>query len=72
MKEPREVLREFGLEVGDDVEVAVHDSSADIRYMVLPMRPPGTEGMSEEELAQLVTRDCLIGANVPLEPARVG
>ena len=72
VKEPREVMREFGLEVGDDVEVAVHDSSADIRYMVLPMRPPGTEGMSEEELAQLVTRDCLIGANVPLEPARVG
>jgi nitrile hydratase alpha subunit len=71
VKEPREVMREFGLEVGDDVEVAVHDSSADIRYMVLPMRPPGTEGMSEEELAQLVTRDCLIGANVPLEPARV-
>src|ERR687886_1192107 len=70
VKEPREVMREFGLEIGDDVEVAVHDSSADIRYMVLPMRPPGTEGMSGEELAQLITRDCLIGVNVPLEPAR--
>ena len=70
VKEPREVMREFCLEVGDDVEVAVHDSSADIRYMVLPMRPPGTEDMSEEELAQIVTRDCLIGANVPLDPAR--
>jgi hypothetical protein len=61
-------MREFGLEVGHDVEVAVHDSSADIRYMVLPMRPPGTEGLSEEELARLITRDCLIGVNVPLEP----
>jgi nitrile hydratase alpha subunit len=70
VKEPREVMREFGLEVGHDVEVAVHDSSADIRYMVLPMRPPGTEGLSEEELARLITRDCLIGVNVPLEPAR--
>ena len=68
VKEPREVMREFGLEVGHDVEVAVHDSSADIRYMVLPMRPPGTEGLSEEELARLITRACLIGVNVPLEP----
>ncbi len=66
VKEPREVMREFGLEVGDDVKIAVHDSSADIRYMVLPMRPPATEGMGEEDLAQLVTRDCLIGAAVPL------
>ena len=63
--EPRAVMREFGLDVGNDVEVAVHDSSADVRYLVLPMRPPGTENMSEEELASLVTRDCLIGVNVP-------
>lgn len=63
--EPRAVMREFGLELGADVAVAVHDSSADIRYLVLPMRPPGTEGMDEEELARLVTRDCLIGAAVP-------
>ncbi len=65
VKEPRAVMREFGLEVGDEVEVAVHDSSADVRYLVLPMRPPGTEDLSEEELARLVTRDCLIGTAVP-------
>jgi nitrile hydratase len=71
--EPRVVMREFGLEVGDDVEVLVHDSTADLRYMVLPMRPPGTEGMDEEELARLVTRDSLIGTGVPRhEGARTG
>ena len=69
--EPRAVMREFGLEIPEDVSVSVHDSSADIRYLVLPMRPSGTEGMSEEELADLVTRDCLIGTAVPKEPARV-
>lgn len=56
----------------DGVEVVVHDSTADLRYMVLTMRPPGTEGLDEEELARLVTRDCLIGAAVPREPARTG
>jgi nitrile hydratase len=65
VNEPRAVMREFGLEISDDIEVAVHDSSADVRYLVLPMRPPGTEGMGEEELADLVTRDCLIGVSVP-------
>jgi nitrile hydratase len=69
VNEPRAVMREFGLEIPAEVQVAVHDSSADIRYMVLPMRPSGTEDMSEEELAQLVTRDCLIGVTVPREPA---
>jgi nitrile hydratase len=69
VNEPRAVMREFGLEIPEDVEVAVHDSSADIRYLVLPMRPPGTEDMSEEELARLVTRDCLIGVTVPRESA---
>ena len=69
-KEPRAVMREFGFEPPDDVEVVVHDSTADMRYMVLPMRPPGTEGMGEEELAELVTRDSLIGVNVPRTPAR--
>src|ERR1051326_4384066 len=59
--EPRAVMREFGTEVPADVEVRVFDSSADIRYLVLPMRPPGTDGLSEEELASLVTRDSLIG-----------
>ena len=70
--EPRAVMREFGLDLPIDVTVAVHDSSADVRYMVLPMRPPGTEGMNEEELARLVTRDSLIGVSVPLEPVLAG
>ena len=65
-KEPRAVMREFGFEPPEGVEVVVHDSTADMRYMVLPMRPPGTEGMDEEELAALVTRDSLIGVSVPL------
>ena len=63
--EPRAVMREFGLEIPDGVEVVVHDSTADLRYMVLPMRPPGTEGMDEQELSKLVTRDSLIGTGVP-------
>jgi len=63
--EPREVLREFGLVVPEDKRVAVHDSSADLRYLVLPQRPEGTEGMGEEELAALVTRDSLVGTDVP-------
>jgi nitrile hydratase len=62
VREPREVLREFGVEVGEDVEVCVWDSTAEIRYLVVPERPPGTEGASEEELARLVTRDSMIGA----------
>jgi nitrile hydratase len=65
VREPRAVMREFGFEPPDGVEVAVHDSTADVRYMVLPMRPPGTEGLDEPALAALVTRDTLIGANVP-------
>ena len=66
VREPRAVLREFGLEVPESVEVVVHDSTADLRYMVLPMRPPGTDGMDEEEeLAKLVTRDSLVGAGLP-------
>ncbi|HYX87505.1 MAG TPA: nitrile hydratase subunit alpha [Gaiellales bacterium] len=65
VREPRAVLQELGLELGDDVEVRVWDSSADMRYIVLPMRPEGTEGMSEEELADIVTRDCMIGVAVP-------
>jgi nitrile hydratase len=59
--DPRGVLREFGLELPESVEVRVWDSSAEIRYMVLPERPSGTEHMSEEELAALVTRDAMIG-----------
>jgi nitrile hydratase subunit alpha len=71
-KEPRAIMREFGFELPDGVEVVVHDSTADIRYMVLPMRPPATEGMGEEELAELVTRDSLIGVSAPREPVRAG
>jgi nitrile hydratase len=60
--DPRGVLREFGLELGDNVEVRVWDSTAEIRYLVIPERPAGTEGMSEAELARLVTRDSMVGA----------
>ncbi len=59
--EPRAVLAEFGVDIGEDVEVRVWDSTAEVRYMVLPERPAGTEGLSEEELAALVTRDAMIG-----------
>jgi nitrile hydratase len=65
VREPRAVLREFGLELRDEVAVRVHDSTADMRYLVLPARPAGTEGWSEEQLASLVTRDCMIGVAVP-------
>jgi nitrile hydratase subunit alpha len=70
VKEPRAVMREFGFEPPEGVEVVVHDSTADARYMVLPMRPPDTEGTDEEELAGLVTRDSLVGVNVPRSPSR--
>jgi len=63
--EPRKVLAEFGLAIAPEVEVRVWDSSAEIRYLVLPMRPDGTEGWTEEQLAALVTRDSMIGTNVP-------
>jgi nitrile hydratase len=63
--EPRKVLAEFGLDVPADVEVRVWDSNAEIRYMVLPMRPAGTDGWSEEKLAEFVTRDTMIGTQVP-------
>jgi nitrile hydratase len=66
--DPRGVLREFGLELEPDVEVRVYDSSADMRYLVIPERPPGTEHMSEAELASLVTRDSLIGVTKPRPP----
>ncbi len=59
--EPRAVLREFGVELPDDVEVRVWDSTAEVRYLVLPERPAGTEGLTEEQLADLVTRDSMIG-----------
>jgi nitrile hydratase len=67
--EPRQVLKEFGLELDESTEIRVWDSSAEIRYMVLPERPEGTEGMTEEELAKLVTRDCMIGVAKAKAPA---
>jgi nitrile hydratase len=66
--EPRAVLREFGLTVPDDVQVRVHDSTADMRYIVLPARPDGTEGLDEGALAKLVTRDSMIGTGLPDQP----
>jgi nitrile hydratase len=61
VREPRKVMAEFGLEIPGDVTVRVHDSTADMRYLVLPRRPKGTEGWSEEKLAEIVTRDTMIG-----------
>ena len=63
--EPRAVLKEFGTELPDSVTVRVHDSNADMRYVVVPMRPKGTEGWSEERLAGILTRDTLVGVTVP-------
>ena len=65
VREPRVVLRELGLELPDRVRVVVHDSTAELRYMVVPERPAGTEGWSEERLAGIVTRDCMIGVALP-------
>jgi nitrile hydratase len=68
VREPRAVLAEFGTTVPDHVRIRVHDSTADMRYMVLPMRPAGTEGWDEERLAALVTRDAMIGVALPAAP----
>ncbi|MDA0769071.1 MAG: nitrile hydratase subunit alpha [SAR202 cluster bacterium Casp-Chloro-G4] len=70
--EPRAVLKEFGLELDDVVEVRVWDSNSDIRYMVLPERPSGTEGMTEDQLMALVSRDSMIGVAKAKSPAQVG
>ncbi len=64
IREPRTVLAEFGTELADGVEVRVHDSTAELRLMIMPMRPKGTEGMDEDALADLITRDCMIGVAV--------
>ena len=61
VREPREVLKEFGTNISFDREVRVHDSTADMRYLVLPMRPKGSEGMTEDELVPLIGRDAMIG-----------
>jgi nitrile hydratase subunit alpha len=68
VREPRAVLAEFGLKVENDVAIRVHDSTADMRYLVLPMRPAGTEGWDEARLQALVTRDSMIGVAVPQIP----
>ena len=66
--EPRSVMAEFGLDVQPDTAVEVLDSTADVRYLVIPQRPPGTDGLSEDELAKLVTRDSMVGAADALAP----
>jgi nitrile hydratase len=68
VREPRAVLAEFDMNVEPDVELRVHDSTAEQRYIVLPLRPAGTEGWSEEQLAALVTRNSMIGTGRPLTP----
>lgn len=68
-REPRTLLAEMGLELADDVELRVHDSSSEVRYMVLPQRPAGTDDLSEEELAALVTRDAMVGVAVVAPPS---
>jgi nitrile hydratase len=70
--DPRGVIREFGLELSNEIEVRVLDSTADLRYLVLPRRPEGTEGMSETELAELVTRDSMIGVTEARTQERAG
>jgi len=70
--DPRGVLREFGLELPEETELRVWDSTAEIRYLVLPQRPAGSEGLSEEALAELVTRDSMIGTGLARAPAEAG
>ncbi|SHG79099.1 nitrile hydratase [Cognatiyoonia sediminum] len=65
VREPRRVLSEFGVELSPDIEVRVHDSTADMRYIVIPNRPDGTEGWMQDQLAELVTRDSMIGTGLP-------
>ncbi|EDM72017.1 nitrile hydratase, alpha subunit [Roseobacter sp. AzwK-3b] len=68
VREPRAVLREFGLDLPDSTTIRVHDSTADMRYIVLPARPSGTDGLDEDALAALVTRDSMIGTGLPRTP----
>ena len=68
VSEPRGVLKDFGIELPKDTEIRIWDSTAELRYLVVPMRPPGTEGWDEEKLAQLVTRDSMIGTGFPKRP----
>jgi nitrile hydratase len=68
VREPRAVLAEFGVNLPADVQVRVHDSTAELRYLIVPMRPAGTEGLDADALAALVTRDCMIGTGLPKVP----
>lgn len=68
VREPRAVLEEFGVKLANETKIRVHDSTADMRYIVLPARPEGTDGLSEAELAALVTRDAMIGTGLPKHP----
>ena len=71
VKDPRGVLADFGVSLPDSTEIRVWDSTAEIRYLVIPMRPAGTEDWSEEQLAELVTRDSMIGTGLAKQPAEV-
>jgi nitrile hydratase len=71
VKEPRAVLAHFGVTLPPETEIRVWDSTAETRYLVVPMRPAGTEGWSEAQLAKLITRDCMIGAGLPKNPNEV-
>jgi len=68
VSEPRSVLAEFGTKLGDDVEIRVWDSTAELRYLVLPQRPSGTDGWTEEQLAEIITRNSMIGTEVVRAP----
>ena len=68
VSDPRGVLRDFGVELPEDTEIRVWDSTAELRYLVVPERPDGTKGWSEMALAQLVTRDSMIGTGLPKQP----
>jgi len=69
VKDPRGVLADFGVKLPIDIEIRVWDSTAETRFLVLPIRPAGTDGWSEEQLAELVTRDCMIGTGLPKNPS---
>ncbi len=71
VREPRAIIAEFGLELADDVEIRVWDSTAEIRYLVVPQRPDGSDGLDETGLAGLVTRDSMIGTGLALNPGAV-
>ena len=72
VKEPRAVLADFGVTLPRETEIRVWDSTAETRFMVVPMRPAGTEDWDEERLAQLVTRDCMVGTGLPKDPQAAG